>query len=42
MTLRLNIALQTYDIREVEKASLARQRTSMKLNIESFDHYTWC
>lgn len=40
MTLRLKITSQAYDVREVKKASLARQRTSIKLNIERFDHYT--
>lgn len=40
MTLKLKITLQPYNVREVQNASLARQRTSIKLNIERFDHYT--
>lgn len=40
MTLKLKITLQPYNVREVKKASLVRPRTSIKLNLERFDHYT--
>lgn len=33
MTFILKITLQPYNVREVKKASLARQRTSIKVNI---------